>query len=218
VTYEFLADGAVKKGWTKENGNWYWYEGDGKKATGWLKDGSDWYYLDPDNGGKMVKGWFKIDGKWNAFSKNTGKWYTANELAVSCWKYADRYSSNTNWFICVSDSDTKVMVYHWEDGEWLPIHIYSCSLGGKDTPTPKGLHKIVYKEYSFGDDDHTCYYASCFAWGDYLFHSVLYKPNTFNILNGTLKAHISQGCIRLRIEDAKWIYDNVSMGSRVYIY
>jgi glucan-binding YG repeat protein len=218
VTYEFLASGAVKSGWTKEGGNWYWYQANGKKATGWIKDGNNWYYLDPANDGVMVTGWKKINGKWNSFSKSSGAWYTDYALAVDGVKYANQYSSSTNWFILVDDAKTKVMVYHWEDGEWLPCKYFNCSVGGWETRTPKGLHSVVYKEYSFGDDHHTCYYATCFAWGDYLFHSVLYKPNSFNILDGTLNSHRSQGCIRLHIDAAKWIYNNVSMGSRVYIY
>ena len=187
-------------------------------ATGWVKDDGNWYYLNPSDGGKMVTGWFKINGKWNAFGKTSGVWYTDYSMAIDGVWYANHYSSNTNWFILVNDAKTKVMIYHWEGGEWMPYRYFSCSVGGKNTPTPKGVHSIVYKEYSFGDSDHTCYYASCFAWGDYLFHSVLYLPNTFNILDGTLNSHRSQGCIRLAIENAKWIYNNIPMGTRVYIY
>ena len=218
VEYEFTPSGAVKQGWVQENGGWYWYQSNGRKATGWLKDGSLWYYLSPSQDGRMVTGWQWIDGKWNAFNKTTGAWYTDDSLATDCWTYANRYSSSTNWFIVVDDARTKVIVYHWESGDWLPVHVYNCSTGSYSTPTPKGLFNVVYKEYSFGDDTHTCYYATCFAWGDYLFHSIIYRPNSFNVLDGTMNGHVSQGCIRMNIWEAQWIYDNIPLRTSVYIY
>lgn len=58
--------------------------------------------------------------------------------------------------------------------------------------------------------------------GNYLFHSVLYR--SFN--NHTLSAssynnlgnRVSHGCVRLRVIDAKWIYDNCGSRTRVTIY
>lgn len=58
--------------------------------------------------------------------------------------------------------------------------------------------------------------------GDYLFHSVPYNSmdeydldtEMYNQL-GTLCSH---GCIRLKCEDAKWIYDNCTTGTEIVIY
>lgn len=58
--------------------------------------------------------------------------------------------------------------------------------------------------------------------GDYLFHSVPYNSMDIYDLDtgmynqlGTLCSH---GCIRLTIEDAKWIYDNCTTGTEIVIY
>ena len=40
---------AKSVGWTKENGNWYYYDSYGDAVTDtWKKNGDDWYYLDSD--------------------------------------------------------------------------------------------------------------------------------------------------------------------------
>lgn len=58
--------------------------------------------------------------------------------------------------------------------------------------------------------------------GDYLFHSVPYNSMDIYDLDtemyndlGTLCSH---GCIRLKCEDAKWIYDNCTTGTEITIY
>jgi|GEM_PF-6048928 len=51
---------AVKNGWLKEGGNWYYYKA-GQKATGWLQDGGKWYYLE-SNGRMFSGGWKTISG------------------------------------------------------------------------------------------------------------------------------------------------------------
>lgn len=50
-----------KGGWSKENGNYYFYK-DGVKQTGWILDAGSWYYLDSDTG-VMQTGFIEDDGK-----------------------------------------------------------------------------------------------------------------------------------------------------------
>ena len=52
-----------------------------------------------------------------------------------------------------------------------------------------------------------------------MLHSVLYwesSPDTLQ--DGTLKANISHGCVRLPRTEAKWLYDNVPLGATVVSY
>ena len=51
--------------------------------------------------------------------------------------------------------------------------------------------------------------------GNYLFHSVTYYQNTFNIMDGRFGMNLSHGCVRLQIDNAKWIYDNIPSGTKV---
>jgi lipoprotein-anchoring transpeptidase ErfK/SrfK len=39
-----------------------------------------------------------------------------------------------------------------------------------------------------------------------------------NITDNTLGEKSSNGCVRLAVEDAKWMYENVENGSDVFIY
>ena len=47
------------------------------------------------------------------------------------------------------------------------------------------------------------------VYGDYLFHSVPYNKDQSEVVDYTLGVPASHGCIRLKTEDAKWIYDNI---------
>lgn len=101
----------------------------------------------------------------------------------------------------------------------VPIRAMVCSAG---ETTPEGTFymelqwdwlKLIENQYGR--------YCSQIS-GDYLFHSVPYNSMDIYDLDtemynqlGTLCSH---GCIRLTIEDAKWIYDNCSAGTEIVIY
>lgn len=72
------------------------------------------------------------------------------------------------------------------------------------------------KGYVFGSG-YSCYYFTQYS-GNYLFHSILYNQDTFTVQDGTMGRPVSHGCIRLWIENAKYIYDNVPRGSTVLVY
>lgn len=64
----------------------------------------------------------------------------------------------------------------------------------------------------------TCWYYTQF-YGNYLFHSVLYNRGSMtHIQDGTLGKQVSHGCVRLDINNAKWLYDNIPNGTKVVIY
>ncbi|WP_347460068.1 L,D-transpeptidase family protein [Clostridium pasteurianum] len=52
--------------------------------------------------------------------------------------------------------------------------------------------------------------------GNYLFYSVLFDKNG-TLLDGTLGKSASHGCVRLALENAKYIYDNAPIGSGIWI-
>ena len=60
-------------GWKAESGSWYYLRPDGAKATGWVADAGSWYYLDASQGGTMVTGRAKIEGRWSTFAAG-GAW------------------------------------------------------------------------------------------------------------------------------------------------
>ena len=58
--------------------------------------------------------------------------------------------------------------------------------------------------------------------GPYLFHSVLYSEKDTATLRqssvNNLGRRASHGCVRLSVEDAKWIYNNCPAGTTVKVY
>ena len=60
-----------------------------------------------------------------------------------------------------------------------------------------------------------CYYYTQIK-GNYLFHSIIYNLDD-TVRDGRLGMRLSDGCIRLAKENAKWIWDNVGFGSAIHI-
>ena len=125
--------------------------------------------------------------------------------------------------ILVDISDQRVYVFKW-DGEAYTgkERMMICSTGKDATPTPTGTYQ------AYGRMTGEWYYFktfNCYAkWaygivGGILFHSVTYssskKLNQGSVNNLGRKA--SHGCIRLKVEDAKWIYENCPNGTTVVI-
>lgn len=118
-----------------------------------------------------------------------------------------------------------VTIYTYdENGDYVvPVRAMVCSCGemNEENITPTGEYSVYFKNYwhaLFGDVYGK--YVTGFS-GHYLFHSVPYtntesytlKADEFNKL-GT---NASQGCVRMMIADAKWIYDNLDMYTEVIV-
>lgn len=74
----------VVKGWSSNNGQWYFYNDYGSKQTDWKQVNGAWYYLGTD--GAMKTGWQQINNNWYFLDSNgamktgwlqnsDGKWY-----------------------------------------------------------------------------------------------------------------------------------------------
>lgn len=151
---------------------------------------------------------------------STGRPYTDQPLLpadmMAMFNRANRYSSNTNWLIMVDRQACRLGVFRGQRGSWSYAQYWTCSTGAPSTPTPTGEYSVTGKGYSFGHG-YTCYYYTQF-YGDYLFHSIPYYQGTFNPMDSRMGMHISQGCARLPIDRAKWIWDNVPLATKVVIY
>jgi lipoprotein-anchoring transpeptidase ErfK/SrfK len=115
--------------------------------------------------------------------------------------------------IIVDLSDQRVYVF--KDKQLLKTII--CSTGEDETPTPIGTYLVGYR----GSHFYTGYKNSviCYNWvrfnNNFLFHSVLFntKGEIYQWEADRLGTKASHGCIRLPLEDSKWIYDNILRGS-----
>lgn len=237
-----LPEGYVLRGKRSYDGRVLLANNDGRLATtrGWVVtgayDGSLHRYWLEDCGGGMVgakTGFFKIDGAtYYGTSEGyvlhgtarliNGTWYSADndgKLTAggnAMWARAQQYASSTGYLILIDSSSHTVGVFQGSQYHWNMIHSWPCGNGAWLTPTVKGIFTVSDRGYSFGSG-YTCYYWTQF-YGDYLFHSILYWPGTHIVQDGTLGASVSHGCVRLSIENAKWIYDNIPRGTTVVSY
>ncbi len=220
-TWWYVTGGKVQTGFTGlanyANANGWWYIRNGKVdfsvTTIATNNYGTWYVKD----GKVdfnYTGSVTVDGvKYNVTKGQVG-------VSVSSKMYnnAQPKSSSTKWLIVVDTSACKVGIFSGSKGNWVAQKYWDCSPGKPSTPTKKGTFTVGNKGKSFGSSTYTCWYYTQF-YGGYLFHSVLYKPGSMTQFNdGRLGMQLSHGCVRLALENAKWIYDNIPKGSTVYVY
>ena len=109
-----------------------------------------------------------------------------------------------------------------ESGEYtVPIKAMVCSVG-LDNQTPLVVGEISDKyEWRLLFGDVYGQYAVRFD-GHIMFHSVPYTTTSKDSLKegqyNLLGQPASQGCVRLSVADAKWIYDNCRQGTQVEVY
>ena len=161
---------------------------------------------------------------WNNGS-NSQLWYFSTEAPQGYFSYSDMlnyaqsYSSATEYLILVNSTTNHVGIYSGYQGNWTCIQYWDCVTGAYATPTVKGEFTITGRVPSFdGDTDapeeYTCYYATMF-YPAYFFHSIVYYKGTKNIMDATMGWNASHGCVRLYIENAQWIYENIPDGTKV---
>lgn len=132
------------------------------------------------------------------------------------WLKANMYSSSTPYIALVSRSTHKVAIFQGYRGNWNCVKYWSCADGKASTPTVTGVFKVGSRGYYFNSGAYRCYWWTQF-YGDYLFHSVLYNHSGV-LMDGRVGVALSHGCVRLQIDNAKWIYDNIPSGTTVVVY
>lgn len=124
----------------------------------------------------------------------------------------------------VSTSESRVRIYKWSGAGYTSlVKEFKCSCGAKSTPTIKGTFQAVgqISEWYYMPTSHVWVQYAFQIQGNYFFHSVLFSakgsthPSSSSVRN--LGRNVSHGCIRLAVEDCKWIYDNCTRGMTVII-
>lgn len=143
-------------------------------------------------------------------------------IVFSSVTISDAATYTGKYWLKVNEQRNVVTAYKKVDGKWKPVRAMLCSTGIGGT-TPKGTFYTQGK-WRWGALMNDVYGQYCtHITGDILFHSVYYKEcykkNTqvtsqFNLL-GSAASH---GCIRLSVMDAKWIYNNCKVGTKVTVY
>ena len=139
------------------------------------------------------------------------------------------------YYVLLDLKNQIVFVYERDDnGEYTKlVRCFLCSSGrtqlnpedpeDKGTPTPKGIWKAGARERfgkfaSFGNE--YARYWTQIVGGNY-FHSVMFADRTVDTLKsgayGNLGNNVSHGCVRLYIEDAKWLYYYICPGTTINV-
>lgn len=126
--------------------------------------------------------------------------------------------SLTDYLIYV-DTDSQITnVYKGSMNNWNLVKSMRCSTGKEGSETPTGVFDVREKDEWFFSEQ---YQQGGKYWvqfqGNYLFHSVPYAKDKETVLDNTLGKAVSHGCIRLALEDSKWLYETVDSGTKVII-
>lgn len=203
-------DGKEYKNQTvKIDGDYYKFDKNGYMVTGWSKGKNETkYFLES---GKMATGWQYIS-KYKYYFDDDGKMVTDLRDKVK-----------GPYLIKVNRSQNCVTVYakDGDKGYIIPIKAFICSTGGDNTPLGTFTMQTQYRwRQLFGAHGQYCSRIT----GHILFHSIPYTEsgNIYSMEEGEynkLGTSASAGCVRLRLIDAKWIYDNCKTGkTTVTIY
>ena len=192
------------------------------------KVGSKVYKSDCNKDTKAVK--FKITSKIKKvkdknsvlYGKKVKLYYYPDGSQVQ--DLTDLIKKPKSYLICVNRTRNQVTVYTKKSGVYIPLKSFICSVGASGTATPTGTFYTKYKYRwqemmgpSWGQ------WVTRITWDGILFHSVFYnEPYDNNKLSVTqynrLGRPASHGCIRMTAGDAKWLYDNCPVGTKVVIY
>ena len=125
----------------------------------------------------------------------------------------------------VSVSNQRVYAYRWANGGYNKLErTMICSTGTSDHATPMGTYSAA------GPAGRWYYFTKYKCWaqyayriqGPYLFHSVIFSEKDEDTVRwgsvNALGGQASHGCVRLSVEDAKWIYETCPAGTTVKIY
>ncbi len=181
-----------------------------------------------------------VDIKANDVTQSKSTWFTVKE-AKEGWYYEGGYkfyykngekqldldgilAKQANYYIKVNRKTCSVTVYAKDgnNGYIIPVKRFACSVGLPSTPTPTGTFYTPAK-YRWRTLMGPSYGQYCTRiTGSILFHSVAGRNMTSYNLNARdynkLGQPASHGCVRLNVRDAKWIYDNCPLKTRVTIY
>jgi len=128
-------------------------------------------------------------------------------IPIIAIKNNDLQNNNTKTPIITINLSKQQLTFIDENGQKINFH---CSPGKNGYETPKGNFKIYAKEemaisYKYGN---TPMPYTLWFFGGYGIHASKSVPNY----------PASHGCVRLSIEDAKWLFDRTPVNTPVIIY
>lgn len=128
-----------------------------------------------------------------------------------------------NYILYVNKTKSMVTAYYMDGKYYVPYRSMICSAGALSSYTPTGTFYTPAK-YRWHELMGPCWGQWCTRiHGGILFHSVFYNSQNNNqtlsvSAYNKLGQPASHGCVRVTAGDAKWIYDNCKLKTKVVIY
>ena len=199
----FVRNGRLDWGYTGLacNGEYYFYVKNGRL---------DWSY----------SGYAQIDGQGEYYEVRNGRLVGGTLTLAKMHGVANNQDSPTNYIVIVDRAAHRVGVFKGSKYNWADAKYYKCCVGKPSTPTISGTYYIKSRgKYFDTGTKGRCWYFTQIN-GNYLFHSVIYdrQNSPKRIIDNSMDAAVSHGCVRLDLENAKWIYDNIPKNTKVIIY
>ncbi len=168
-----------------------------------------------------VKYYYKVQAASGDYvgAKSAGKKITYVDDGLSAMdRLAQTYSSSTKYLLLVDTTENVVGIYTGKQGNWTLKYSWGCTTGKASTPTVTGVFTVGAKGKYFNGSTYTCWYYTQF-YGNYLFHSVIYQKGSSTVItDGRIGQNLSHGCVRLTMEHALWIYNNIPTNTTVVVY
>jgi len=206
---QFKANGSAAQKWdasmNRAGGISFTNKGSGKMMTAEGSGGKGANVVSHDNSNSATQCW-----RLEASS------FVGNPAIPRAHRAISGLWSSTNYAIVVDLTNHWLCIFKGSQYNWSLYKNWQVSNGRLDMPTVTGDYEVGIKGYSFGSG-YTCYYYTQ-IWGDYLFHSAMYREGTFELMDGPLGVYSTHGCVRMDIDNAKWIYDNIPAGTKIRIY
>jgi hypothetical protein len=183
----------------------------GKKVEIIRDEKYNWYYIKTDMG---KYGWVEA---YNLIipedpATNTNR---LSKEELEGYVNIKGFESKTKYFMWVDLDRQTVNIFQGTKGKYKFLKSMSCATGRNISPTTRGTFAIQNRgEWFFKGK------SGAKNWvgfnGQYLFHSIIMNADK-NVKDYTLGKRASAGCIRLSINDSKWVYDNITHGTTVWV-
>jgi len=127
-------------------------------------------------------------------------------------------ASKTAYLVYLNLDKQMTYVYEGSNNNWSLIKEFPSSTGIDGEETPKGIFSATNRGEWFYSEE---FQQGAKYWvqfmGNYLFHSLPFDESQSNIVDYTIGEPSSHGCIRLEVEDAKWLYNNIANYTKIII-
>ena len=221
----YIVGGRVNWGYTGlvQKGNEWFFVRNGRLDwgyTGLACNGEYYFYVKNGRLDWSYSGYAQIDGQGEYYEVRNGRLVGGTLTLAKMHGVANNQDSPTNYIVIVDRAAHRVGVFKGSKYNWADAKYYKCCVGKPSTPTISGTYYIKSRgKYFDTGTQGRCWYFTQIN-GNYLFHSVIYdrQNSPKRIIDNSMDAAVSHGCVRLDLENAKWIYDNIPKNTKVIIY